>query len=683
MTMNKVNAILQVRSSSSRLPNKAMMSILGQPMLFRQIERIQRSQEIDRLIVATSHHPSDDAIETLCHKLSIDCFRGDLDDVLGRFYQTSKIYPSQHIVRLTGDCPLTDPKLIDDIINLHLQEDNDYTSNTLDPTYPDGLDIEIFKSNCLEQADQEAYSITDREHVTPFIYNNPHRFKIYNFTSPFNFSHLRWTVDHIEDFKLIARIYELLYNTNHNFTTQHILELFQSLPELESYNSHFIRNEGLQQAIVQDENHSFRYKESEALLARALQVIPLGSQTFSKSKTQYPYGVSPYFISRGVGSHVWDVDDNQYIDFVNALASITLGYGDSDVTEAVQKQLKQGTIFSLSHPIEIEVAEKIIEFVPCAEMVRFAKNGSDATSGAIRLARAYTGRDRIAVCGYHGWQDWYIGITSRDLGVPKLVKSLTHTFLYNDLDSLKSLLNQYPGEFAAVILEPMNICYPNPGFLEELRTLTQKIGTLLIFDETITGFRYALGGAQEYFGVSPDLATLGKGIANGYPLSAIVGRTDIMMMMEDIFFSSTFGGETLSLAAALATLNKLQSHSVINILIDQGQKIIDGVNRLVQKHKSQDFISISGHPTWSFIILKGSASYSQEQIKTLFLQEVFSRGILTLGTHNLSYAHTDRDIEKLLNVYDEVFAILKLAIDHKNLESILRCDPLTPLFKVR
>src|SRR2546426_4552885 len=290
---------------------------------------------------------------------------------------------------------------------------------------------------------------------------------------------------------------------------------------------------------------SARYYHSEELLERALKTIPLGSQTFSKSKSSYPQGVSPYFIARGIGSHVWDVDGNEYIDFINGLAAVTLGYNDPDVTKAVREQLEVGVIFSLPHPIEMQVAEKIVEMVPCAEMVRFGKNGSDATAGAVRLARAFTSRDHVAVCGYHGWQDWYIGSTSRNRGVPQSVRDLTHSFLYNDLDSLRSIFKQWQDRLAAVIMEPMNLVEPENGFLENLKELTHAHGALLIFDETITGFRFAKGGAQEYFGVTPDLATFGKGMANGYPLAAVAGRAEFMHLMEEVFFSFTFGGETL------------------------------------------------------------------------------------------------------------------------------------------
>lgn len=428
---------------------------------------------------------------------------------------------------------------------------------------------------------------------------------------------------------------------------------------------------------------SERYIQSEKLLEKALKIIPLGSQTFSKSKIQYPYGISPYFIKRGQGSHVWDVDGNEYIDFVNALAAVTLGYNDPDVTNAVKAQLEDGTIFSLPHELEIKVAEKIVEMVPCAEMVRFGKNGSDATSGAIRLARAYTKRDHVAVCGYHGWQDWYIGSTSRNLGVPQSTRDLTHTFVYNDIDSLYKIFQQYPEQIAAVIMEPMNTTEPKAGFLEEVRDWTHKNGAVFIFDETITGFRFANGGAQEYFNVVPDLATFGKGLANGYPLSAIAGRAEIMKLMEEIFFSFTFGGETLSLAAAYATLTKLQREPVIERIWLQGKKIVDRVNFLINQYELSEVLSITGKNCWSSLMFNDTGTHSQWELKTLFLQEMFLRGILTLGTHNMSYAHSDKDIDNLSRVYKEVFALIKEVLSKENLTELLRADPLVPLFKIR
>jgi glutamate-1-semialdehyde 2,1-aminomutase len=418
-------------------------------------------------------------------------------------------------------------------------------------------------------------------------------------------------------------------------------------------------------------------------LARAEQVIPLGSQTFSKSRTQYPYGASPYFIQRAQGSRCWDVDGNEYIDFVSSLCSVTLGYNDPDVTAAVQEQLQSGVIFSLPHPIEAEVAELICELVPCAEMVRFGKNGSDATAGAVRLARAFTERDRVAVCGYHGWQDWYIGSTARKRGVPKATQELTHTFAYNDLASLRTLLSSHPGQFAAVVLEPMNVADPAPGFLEGAKQLAHEHGALLVFDETITGFRFANGGAQALFGVTPDLATFGKGLANGYPVSAIAGRRDVMKLMEEVFFSFTFGGEALSLAAAKATLTKLQRLPVVDTIAARGKTLMAGARRLIEQAGLNEVFSISGHPTWTFFNIRDTAQASAFDIKTLLMQELFQQGILTIGTHNLSYAHSEADISSLLSAYEAAFEVIAPALRNGDLHARLRCKPLQPLFKVR
>jgi len=428
---------------------------------------------------------------------------------------------------------------------------------------------------------------------------------------------------------------------------------------------------------------SERYRKSEALLERALKVIPLGSQTFSKSITQYPLGISPYFIERAKGSHAWDVDGNEYVDFVSSLCAVNLGYCDQDVDNAVRAQMENGVTLSLAHRLEMEVAERIVEMIPCAEKVRFGKNGTDGTSAAIRIARAHTGRDRVAVCGYHGWQDWYIGSTTRHLGVPSAVRGLTHVFAYNDPASLAAILEAHPGEFAAVILEPMNVHFPKDGFLEKVRDLTHAHGAVLVFDETITGFRFANGGAQELFGVIPDLASFGKGLANGYPLSAITGRADLMDVMEKIFFSGTFGGETLSLAAARAVIDKMKSQPVVETLIATGTAIQQGLTRLIEKHACGHFLSISGHPTWTFLLMADANGQSQWEIKTLYMQEILARGILSLGSHEVSYAHTPADVARLLEVYDEVFPILAEAVAAGDVVSRLRCKPLVPLFKVR
>lgn len=428
---------------------------------------------------------------------------------------------------------------------------------------------------------------------------------------------------------------------------------------------------------------SERYRNSERLLARAQKVIPLGAQTFSKSITQFPFGVSPYFAVKGEGSLLWDADGNAYLDFINSLCSVTLGYCDCDVNAAVAEQLQRGTLFSLSHELEATVAEKIVEMVPSAEMVRFGKNGSDATSGAIRLARAVTGRDHVLVCGYHGWQDWYIGTTTRDRGVPSDVSKLSHKFPFNDLAACRKIAGELDGKVAAIILEPMNVEEPTREFLDGLRDLCTREGIVLIFDETITGFRFANGGAQEKFGVVPDLTTLGKGLANGFPLSAVCGRADMMRAMTEIFFSTTMGGELLSLAAANAVLDKLRREPVVESMRQRGGEIVRGLRALIEKHAAGGFARVAGDVTWSFLLLSDAPRATAFELKTLLLQEMFARGILTLGTHNMSYAHSAQDVATLLRVYDEVLPMLRQSAEDGRVRERLRCEPLEPLFKVR
>jgi glutamate-1-semialdehyde 2,1-aminomutase len=321
--------------------------------------------------------------------------------------------------------------------------------------------------------------------------------------------------------------------------------------------------------------------------------------------------------------------------------------------------------------------------VPSAEQVRFGKNGSDATAGAIRLARAFTGRDHVCVSGYHGWQDWYIGSTARHRGVPQATRDLSHSFPYNDLDALGQLFAAHPGGIAAVILEPMNVEWPLPGFLEGVQALCRREGAVLIFDETITGFRYAPGGAQALFGVTPDLATFGKGLANGYPVSAVAGRREIMKLMEEVFFSFTFGGEMLSLTAAKATLLKLKREPVTERLAAMGQRLLEWIPVLISEHGLQGVLAIKGHPSWTFLTIADADGAGGFKIKTLLMQELHQRGFLSFGTHNLNYAHSDADIEGLLQAYGEIFPQIAAGLRDGNLETLIRGETLVPLFRVR
>ncbi|MBF0369958.1 MAG: aminotransferase class III-fold pyridoxal phosphate-dependent enzyme [Magnetococcales bacterium] len=426
-----------------------------------------------------------------------------------------------------------------------------------------------------------------------------------------------------------------------------------------------------------------RYKRSQELLKRATRTIPLGSQTFSKSHQQFPSGAAPLFLSHGQGGRVWDVDDNNYVDLICGLLPVVLGYRDPDVDAAIRKQLDRGICFSLATELEMELAERLVEIIPCAEGVRFGKNGSDATSGAIRLARGVTGRDRVAVCGYHGWQDWYIGSTSRDKGVPRAVSELTHRFVYNDLDDLNTLLKSHPGEFAAVIMEGINSEEPDPGYLASVKELTHQHGALFILDEVITGFRFALGGAQEMFEVTPDLACFGKSMANGMPLSAVVGRADLMAQMEEIFFSSTFGGETLSLAAAIAVVDKMKQGEVIKGLWAKGKRLAFGVQMLLDSSGLGELITLHGMSPWKLIAFHDHPQARAQAIRTLFIREMLENGILIGSSHNLCHAHDDDDLERVLKAWRNSLAVMFVELDTGKLEERLEGPVIEPVFTVR
>jgi len=425
-----------------------------------------------------------------------------------------------------------------------------------------------------------------------------------------------------------------------------------------------------------------RYGISQEWFERGQRVIPGCSQTFSKGWTQFTFGASPIFLRSGKGCRVIDVDGNEYVDYPMALGPIVLGHNYPRVSEAVRRQMDEGTTFSLPHPLEVQVAETLVEIVPCAEMVRFAKNGSDATSGAVRLARAFTGREIIACCGYHGWQDWYIGTTTRNKGVPKAVQDLTIPFEYNNIASLERIFAEHSGQVAAVIMEPVGVIEPEQGFLERIRELTRREGALLIFDEIITGFRLALGGAQEYFGVIPDLACFGKAMGNGYPISAVVGRREIMQLFDEVFFSFTFGGETVSLAAALATISEMRKKNVISHLWEQGQKLKDGYNVLAREFGVDRYTECIGLPPRTVVTFKDETGSESLVLKSLFQQECLKRGVLFSGGHNVCYSHSNADIDHTLQAYRSAMEILAEGIKSGDPSQSLEGAPVQPVFRL-
>jgi glutamate-1-semialdehyde 2,1-aminomutase len=426
------------------------------------------------------------------------------------------------------------------------------------------------------------------------------------------------------------------------------------------------------------------FKKSIKFHKKTLKYIPLASQTFSKSSLMYPYGCSPLFLEKGSGCNVWDLDNNKYIDYVLGLLPIIISYRDKDVDNSIKDQLKKGIIFSLPSSIEQELAEKLVKMIPSAEMVRFGKNGSDVTSAAIRLARAYTKREKIAMCGYHSWHDWYIGTTSRNLGVPKTVSNLSYNFNFNDLDQAEDLIKSDVNGFAAIIIEPENNMKPKKDFLLGLRKLADKYGIVLIFDEIVSGFRCDLGGAQKKYNVKPDLSTFGKGMANGMPISAIVGKREIMMLMNKIFFSGTFGGEALSIAAAIATIKKLEDKNAPLIFKKLGKNYFKNINNLINKYDLNDVIEMKGVDWRPIISFKSIDKASDLEITSLFRQELIKHGIIMGSGINLCLAHNDEKIiKKTLKIFEKSIYNLKNYLEMDNPLSKLKGESIKPVFQVR
>jgi glutamate-1-semialdehyde 2,1-aminomutase/spore coat polysaccharide biosynthesis protein SpsF len=681
--IEKIVAIVQARMRSSRLPGKVLAEIAGRSMLEHIVSRVALSRFISQVIIATSTQNADDAIAAVAAEREFDVYRGSETDVLDRYYRAARSVNADVVVRITGDCPFTDPEVIDRVIHSFLKGDCDYASNTLVCTYPDGLDVEVFSVAALEAAWLEGRRSADREHVTPYIRTSG-RFRLRNVESDMGrpTQHLRWTVDDEADLKFVRVIYERIQCDQ--FGCRDVLALLDAEPWIGTLNLGQIRNEGFYRSLAREPPTPVRPRslhESGQLARRMENVIPGGSQTLSKGPTQYVQGVAPGFLARAYGSHVWDVDGNEYIDLPMALGAVILGHCYPAVEESVRRQMTQGTSFSLPHALEVEAAELLVELVPCAEMVRFGKNGSDATAGAVRLARAYTGRDLIACCGYHGWQDWYIGTTSFSGGVPEVIRQLTRTFEYNDVESLKRVFEQNYKQVAAVILEPIGVVEPADGFLGEVRDLCRREGCLLIFDEVITGFRLASGGAQEYFGVVPDLACFGKALANGYPLSAIVGRREIMKGFEQTFFSFTFGGEALSLAASVATMREICGRKVIPQIWEQGQKIKDGLKCLGREFGAEGFVSCLGLPPRSVVNFADESGRESLLVKSLFQQECLKRGVLFSGGQNICYSHSDQDIEYVLRVYRAALEATGRAIRNGCVPQMLEGSPVQPVFR--
>jgi glutamate-1-semialdehyde 2,1-aminomutase len=409
----------------------------------------------------------------------------------------------------------------------------------------------------------------------------------------------------------------------------------------------------------------------------------------------FAFGVSPIFAQKASGAYFWDIDGNKYLDTQMSVGAVLLGYSDPDVDQAFREQQEMGTIFSLLHPVEVELAKLLVEVIPCAEMVRFGKSGGEANTVAVRIARAFTGRDKVAFCGYHGWHDWYLAANLADptflekylmpdvepRGIPRVLTGTALPFDYNDIDSLERLFLENKGEIACVIMEASRTFLPQSDFLEAVCSLTHKHGALLIFDEVVTGFRLALGGAQERHGVVPDLATFGKTIANGYPLTAIVGRRDVMELSRELFISSTFWDDNCSLAAGVATVTKMRKTHLSQQLEKRGTRYMKEWTQLAERIGVP--ATLVGSAAAPGIAFEARGAVTTRQLNTLYIQEMGFRGVFPGTAFSLCLAHGDPEIDFVLNAAEDSLKVVKKALDEGDAKKYLIAEEQRPLFKRR
>ena len=411
----------------------------------------------------------------------------------------------------------------------------------------------------------------------------------------------------------------------------------------------------------------------------ALRSIPMGTSTFSKNPNLFTIGGSPLYIKSAKGCRIYDVDDNEFIDYSMALGPIILGYSNSEVNEAAIKGINEGLIFTLSCPEESALSRRLIKLIPCAEMVRFSKNGSDVCEGAIRLARNYTNKLKVmTVGGYHGFHDWFIVSTPRNKGIPKILSEWVLPHNYNDIESIEKTIKLQGGEIAALIMEPVINYEPNEGFLKEIRRLTKENNIILIFDEMKTGFRLSIGGAQKYFDVVPDLAVFAKGLSNGFPISVLTGRKYLMEQFENekCFLSASYATEKASINAALKTLEILERDNVIEYVWKMGGMLKEGIARCIEKNNLENIMQIVGFAPMTHIIFSDYEDITVNEIKSFIQQECVKRGVLFVGYHHTCYSHKEKDIQYTLKVYDEVFFLLSKALSGKSVVGKLIGKPI-------
>lgn len=662
----KVVAIVQARMGSTRLPNKVMKPIRGVPMIELLLARLAKAKEVDQIIVATSIHERNLPLVAHVQRLGYVCEQGSEDDVLDRYLQAAKAHQADVIVRITGDCPVVDPGLVDQVVSAFKVANVDYFSNVDPPTYPDGLDIEVFTFKALEKASIETKSPFDREHVTPYILT-PGKYKTESMQHSEDLSVLRWTVDEPADFEVIEKVFGY-FHPKIDFTWIEILSLQKQHPEIFYSNQHIVRNEG---AIM---------GTGQKLWKRAKQVIPGGSMLLSKRAEMFLPDQWPAYFSKAKGCKVWDLDGNEYIDMsIMGIGTNILGYGHPEVDAAVQQTILAGNMSTFNCPEEVYLAEKLIELHPWADMVRFARSGGEANAIAIRIARAASGKDKVAICGYHGWHDWYLSANLGDdarldghllpglqpNGVPRNLKGTVFPFNYNNYAELEALVNAQ--DIGVIKMEVVRNMGPEDNFLHKVRKLASDKGIVLVFDECTSGFRETFGGLHKKYGVEPDMAMFGKALGNGYAITATIGKREVMEAAQTTFISSTFWTERIGPTAALKTLEVMGRIKSWESITQTGLNIRKGWQKLADKHG----LSINH---WGLAALTGFTIQSENSLayKTLITQEMLAKGYLAGNSVYVCIDHTNEIVQGYFDALDPVLNLIKECEEGRDVMSLLK-----------
>lgn len=660
----KTVAIVQARMGSTRLPNKVMRPICGLPMIDLLLKRLSLSKHIDHIVLATPDDPRNDPLAQHVGSLGYAVFRGSENDVLDRYYHAAQAAKADVVVRITGDCPLIDPEVVDAVIGKFADSGADYGSNIQPPTYPDGLDVEVFTFRSLEAAWRQA-TPRQREHVTTLIREST-QFRRANLAGDADHSAERWTVDEADDFEVISRVFEH-FHPRTDFGWLEVLALREEHPEWFAANRHLVRNEGAQLGTGQK------------LWKRAKRIIPGGNMLLSKRAEMFLPEHWPAYFSKAKGCRVWDLDGREFLDMsIMGIGTNILGYGHSEVDEAVLRTVAAGNMATFNCPEEVYLAERLVALHPWAEMVRLARTGGEANAVAIRIARAASGRDKVAICGYHGWHDWYLAANLGDeqnlaghllpgldpKGVPQNLRGSVLPFQYNNFAELEALVASH--EVGAIKMEVSRNMGPENGFLEKVRQLATAKGIVLIFDECTSGFRETFGGLHKKYGVEPDLALFGKALGNGYAITAIIGQRAVMEAAQATFISSTFWTERIGPSAALATLDAMEHAKSWETITTMGGQIKRRWATLGEQH---------GVPLdlWGLPALAGYTIRSPRALeyKTLITQEMLKKGILAANSVYVCIAHTQDMVDRYFEALEPLFALIRECEDGRPVEPLL------------